>query len=735
MASVFDLEGSNGESTSLGSTKTKASGMSGESLTEEKEVKIVSSGSSDWSSPNENLKVVVTTTSVYDNGRGNKDIKETVEVTDIPSDTVTAKRSAFFSRYGASNINTIPTIRGMLQDRAKLSGSLFDLEKASSYNDEALVSIAAKRYGSLDVSTAAAVDREFNEAWLKGIMGALVMSSGTVGTSLNDSGGVGGNKAATDEEKSEFQKVAREAYLAIVNKSGLADVDQELYTRITDPNMDVKGLVGELVDSAANDLKSLANGLVAAVKKMTDGVLDPGRAIIESYFPNGLFDFSPIDGTKKLALKGLKYFAGKLIDSDELNNLSKNSFGNVRNKVMCLAPGMNPIIDPQGRCYANNVLATQHIVSIIPGDVSYTGISLAKTFGIGEASLKTEIDQWMNGTASLITMDSHSSLLQLVDLLRNKKARLGTFAPNIGAFMSIYNLIMARFKARLSPRSGIGLVNEGFGSKNNEVAKTFSNKLYTSGWGGFQFALNSNTTVTESGSNSWEDSPIEGIRDTIKSIGTKISSSVATMLGSENGQTAQQQMNFPKHWTRSDFSRSYTLNFRLESPYGSTEHLLEYVYKPLAVILTMSLPVYRDQFNMTSPFAIRVDCPGWFTVDTGYVTSVDIRRGSDENSWSAQGMATSVEVNMTIADMYNSLGLSVGPNSLGHNFELQGYLDNICGMDYKEIYTGGSFSSALRTYAAYARTIPDTAVASLKAKANEKIWKFPGSLFDTNANR
>jgi hypothetical protein len=87
---------------------------------------------------------------------------------------------------------------------------------------------------------------------------------------------------------------------------------------------------------------------------------------------------------------------------------------------------------------------------------------------------------------------------------------------------------------------------------------------------------------------------------------------------------------------------------------------------------------------------------------------------------------------MSITDIFPSMGLSVGPATLGRNYSFMGFLDNMCGMDYKEVYTAGSFATSVKARLLQMRMIPDISKASARAKASEFVWKAPGKIFGGN---
>ena len=655
-------------------------------------------------------------------------------------DSKVPKRSAFFKtmdkRRTGNNANTLPTVRQLLQANTESATAAFDIEPAKNFRDEWAMSVARLKYGALNIDDPriAAAEKNYKGSAVKGFAKSVIGGGGNAGGILTEDEteaifDVATLQADTKFDYDDFKKDQKEVKKSI----------QSFFNG----NASLSKTLEKMKEYATNNALTVAAGSTVAGygKAISDKLKGVGESLEAAFFSDGGFSLkTPLIGAKDMLVDGIgaiKRLGLKMIGNmvfgpnNIIGNATATPVANLRSNVMLLPPSFTNIVDPGGRCYLNNVGTTQHICSILPGHVNWDGLKLAKDFGITDAALGAELDAFENGDENSIIMDNTSAFMSFLAIMQNKKQRLASFDPDIGRFIRVYSVIVGRMRARLSKTPAVAMFFPEYSDRD-----AFSTGLATTGWGGFQLALGSNTTLMESNSNNWAGSPLEGlagsasqkarswqdIKNQIMGSNSDGKSGAKTLVGAL---LQGDQINFPRHWENSSFSKSYTLNFRLESPYGDPEHLFEYVYKPFACLLAMSLPIYRSQFGFSSPFAIRVDCPGWFTVDTGYVTSIDIRRAPDENSWTAHGMASAIEVNMSIMDTYEAMGLSTGPASLSRNHNMQAYLDNICGMDYKEIYSGGSISSQLRTYMSYWRTMPDSGFAAVRAGANKKLWAVP----------
>lgn len=474
--------------------------------------------------------------------------------------------------------------------------------------------------------------------------------------------------------------------------------------------------------------------LATKAAKKTEEVITYAGETLEQWYNTNIKDKTAFEQVKNVLGAGLSfpgvlqvanYVSGKFISyclgMSQMAGIDGGlAVANIRNRILNLPPAMNGIIDPNGRCYNNNVLAPLHVCTIIPGMLDYNGFKFFADFGISRAAVATELKAFEDGNEGSIILDATSALASIVDISDRLEHPIGEFRPQTWQYLRVVSTILGRLVSRVIPESSLAM---SLGDKT---------QLKTTGWGGIEFALGPNTTVTENGSNTFGETVFANIVGQGSGTARMLKHLKQEVLGGSDNETTSGglvsavlngfQVNTPRFWESSNFSKSYTLTFRLESPYGDTQSIINYVYRPFAALLAVSLPIYKSLYGFSSPFMIRVDCPGWFTVNTGYVTSIDFRRAPDEGTWSSHGLATAIEVTMSIEDIYNALALSVGPVSLSRNFQQASFLDSMAGMDYKEIYSGGSMAVKLRERIIAARSLPDLAVQDFAAKSSKFLW-------------
>ena len=70
----------------------------------------------------------------------------------------------------------------------------------------------------------------------------------------------------------------------------------------------------------------------------------------------------------------------------------------------------------------------------------------------------------------------------------------------------------------------------------------------------------------------------------------------------------------------------------------------------------MTLPRQYGSAGYGSPFIIKAHSKGYFNCDMGIIESLEVKRGGESgNDWSYNGLPTSIEVNLTIKDLYPAI--------------------------------------------------------------------------------
>jgi hypothetical protein len=137
---------------------------------------------------------------------------------------------------------------------------------------------------------------------------------------------------------------------------------------------------------------------------------------------------------------------------------------------------------------------------------------------------------------------------------------------------------------------------------------------------------------------------------------------------------------FPEVWKDSAFSRSYTLNFKFHSPYGSPASVYNNVLLPFIMLMSLVMPVQASPGTYSEPFVFQLDCPGYFACDLGICTDFSFTKGGSENLWTVDGLPRQIDVNMSVRDLYPVLTASKNAESLYFNVGMGTFLDNLGGI-------------------------------------------------------
>ena len=139
---------------------------------------------------------------------------------------------------------------------------------------------------------------------------------------------------------------------------------------------------------------------------------------------------------------------------------------------------------------------------------------------------------------------------------------------------------------------------------------------------------------------------------------------------------------FPEIWSDSDFSRSYTVNFKFRSPDCDKLSIYLNIIVPYIHLMCLALPRSYGNNGYRSPFLIRAFYRGMWNIDCGIITGMSVTRGK-EGAWSSDGLATELDVSVDIKDLYSSMSISGNKQiiKMASNTALMDYLMNMCGIN------------------------------------------------------
>lgn len=138
---------------------------------------------------------------------------------------------------------------------------------------------------------------------------------------------------------------------------------------------------------------------------------------------------------------------------------------------------------------------------------------------------------------------------------------------------------------------------------------------------------------------------------------------------------------FPEIWQDSDYSKSYDISIKLNSPDGDTQSIYRNVLVPMWHLLGFVLPLQSGANGYTAPFITKAFYKGIMNVDMGMVTDMSIQKGND-GSWNIDGLPTEVEIRFTIKDLYQILTMTKWKDTIMfmNNTPYLDFIANTCGV-------------------------------------------------------
>lgn len=118
------------------------------------------------------------------------------------------------------------------------------------------------------------------------------------------------------------------------------------------------------------------------------------------------------------------------------------------------------------------------------------------------------------------------------------------------------------------------------------------------------------------------------------------------------------KMIFPEIWSDSSYTKSYNIDVKLHSPYGDKLSIFLHVLVPFVHLFCMAAPRQLGVNGIMSPFLVRAFVKGDFACTMGIVESFSFKKAGSGDGWSIDNLPTSIEVSMSIAELYSSLSIS-----------------------------------------------------------------------------
>lgn len=364
-----------------------------------------------------------------------------------------------------------------------------------------------------------------------------------------------------------------------------------------------------------------------------------------------------------------------------------------------------------GREYAHHIIQDMPVFFISPGLPNF-----ATSFDPDEkSSIYDLILEFAGGLGNAVDTNS----------LLSKQAKYYTFQYEIAQYYTFCNPAcrIAALYMDVGDKTIDGRRLDNFDwldYTTNSLSDLFNGLSDIASYVSIPFYIDSETQISESFSNDVTDSSLTSIVDSVSDIGREamfilgygnsalnaqvktlakmdnaddIRNSITDMFGSYaqgNGFLANVitqltsvatggRLIFPKIWSDSSFSRSYDVTIKLRSPDMDKLSIYCNIIVPFIHLLCMALPrqIEENPNGFYSPFIVRALYKGFFNVDMGIISSLSVTKG-DTGMWSPDGIPCSIDVNLTITDLYENISMTP---TKATNFSYD-TLDNTCFMDY-----------------------------------------------------
>jgi len=143
----------------------------------------------------------------------------------------------------------------------------------------------------------------------------------------------------------------------------------------------------------------------------------------------------------------------------------------------------------------------------------------------------------------------------------------------------------------------------------------------------------------------------------------------------------------PDVWKDSSFNKSYNFDIKLHARYGDPLSIYQSVYIPLAMLIAGAFPIGMGGNTYTSPFLCQAFSKGLFSIPTGIIESMTIKRGLAEHGWTHDHLPTAIDISLSIKDLSPAMYISIA-NADANVFKffksddsMKTYLGTLAGLD------------------------------------------------------
>ena len=196
---------------------------------------------------------------------------------------------------------------------------------------------------------------------------------------------------------------------------------------------------------------------------------------------------------------------------------------------------------------------------------------------------------------------------------------------------------------------------------------------------------------------------------------------------------------FPKLWSDSDYSRSYSIDIKLRSPDHDSLSIFLNVIKPYCKLLALTLPRQGnwngelDPNSYWSPFLVRAYSKGLFNIDMGIITSMNVTKGA-QCCWNDDGLPTQIDIQLEIEDLYSHMAMSAvnltdivnTVKGIANNTTYMDFLANMAGLNIAQMDIGRRLTLAYYLV----RTKVATAPSNISTIFDQGVTRLLGKMYN-----
>jgi hypothetical protein len=137
------------------------------------------------------------------------------------------------------------------------------------------------------------------------------------------------------------------------------------------------------------------------------------------------------------------------------------------------------------------------------------------------------------------------------------------------------------------------------------------------------------------------------------------------------------KINFPNIWKNSAYNTNYTITVRLYNPHPHCDDsYMTYIVEPLIRLICLGLP-YSDggsDATYTQNVSCKVECPGLWTINAGFLASMEVIKGGDSNEVNFLQRPNIIDVRLSFGELY---GVMTSSSDYNDRPTLKSYINNL----------------------------------------------------------